>query len=187
MIADPNFKYMTPQEYLEWEAIQEMKHEYIDGEVFAMTGGTVPHNLISGNLYALLKSHLRGKACRVLFADVKVQISEAGSFHYPDVMVSCDERDRSAIQLIQYPCLIIEVLSPSTEAYDRGEKFRRYRQLPTLQEYVLVDATQMGVDRFLRLSERKWELQTYSQGEILELSSIGWQGAIELLYEDVSL
>ncbi len=186
MIAEPNFKYRTPQEYLDWEATQEIKYEYIDGEVFAMTGGTIPHNLISGNLYALLKNHLRGKACRVFFADVKVQISEASSFHYPDVMVSCDERDRPAIQLIQYPCLIVEVLSPSTEAYDRGEKFRRYRQLPTLQEYVLVDATQMSVDRFSRLSERKWELQTYSGGEGLELNSVDWQGAIELLYEDVT-
>jgi Uma2 family endonuclease len=185
MIAEPNFKYMTPQEYLEWEATQEIKHEYIDGEVFAMTGGTIPHNLIGGNLYTLLKSHLRGKGCRIFFADVKVQISEVGSYHYPDVMVSCDERDRNAIQLIQYPCLIVEVLSSSTEAYDRGEKFRRYRQLPTLQEYVLVDATQMSVDRFSRLSERRWELQTYGEGEVLELSSITWKGAIKLLYEDV--
>lgn len=186
MIAEPHFNYMTPQEYLEWEATQEFKHEYVDGEVFAMTGGTIPHNLVGGNLYALLKSHLRGKGCRVFIADVKVQIAEARSYCYPDVMVSCDERDREAIQLIQHPCLIVEVLSPSTEGYDRGEKFRRYRQLPSLQEYVLIDATQMSVDRFSRLSDRKWELQSYGEGEILELASINWQGEVELLYEDVT-
>lgn len=185
MIAEPQFNRMTPQEYLDWEATQELKHEYVDGEVFAMTGGTIPHNLVSGNVYALLKSHLRGKSCRVLIADVKVQVSERGPYFYPDVMVSCDERDRSNTQLTQYPCLIIEILSPSTEAFDRGEKFRRYRQLSTLQEYVLVDATQMSVDRFCRISSSKWELQSYSEGEVLELTSVNWEGAIELLYEDV--
>jgi Uma2 family endonuclease len=187
MIAEPRFNRMTVQEYLDWEANQELKHEYIDGEVFAMTGGTIPHNLIALNLASTLRAFLRGKDCRVFMADVKVQISATHSFHYPDVMVSCDERDRSAINLIQYPCLIVEVLSPSTEAYDRGEKFRRYRQLSALQEYVLVDATQMSIDRFSRLSDRKWELQSYSKGEVLELTSINWQGAIDLLYEDISL
>jgi Uma2 family endonuclease len=186
MIAEPRFNSMLPQEYLDWEVTQELKYEYIDGEVFAMTGGTIPHNLIAGNFYTLLKSHLRGKGCRVFISDVKVQISERGPYSYPDVMVSCDRRDRSAIQLIQYPCLIVEVLSPRTEAYDRGEKFRRYRQLPTLQDYVLVDATQLSVDCFSRLSPRKWELQTYSPGEILELTSLNWQGAIDQLYEEVS-
>ncbi len=186
MIAEPHFTYMTPQEYLEWETTQDLKHEYIDGEVLAMTGGTIPHNLVAGNLYALLKSHLRGKGCRVLIADVKVQISAAGPYCYPDVMVSCDERDRNAVKLIQHPCLIVEVLSPSTEAYDRGEKFRRYRQLPTLQDYVLIDSTQISVDRFSRLSNHRWELQSYGQGEMLHLPSIHWQGEIELLYEEVS-
>jgi Uma2 family endonuclease len=186
MIAKLHFTYISPQEYLEWEATQELKHEYVDGEVFAMTGGTIPHNLVAGNLYALLKNHLRGKGCRVFIADVKVQISEKGPYCYPDVMVSCDDRDRDVIKLIQSPCLIVEVLSPSTEAYDRGEKFRRYRQLPSLQEYVLINMTQMSVDRFSRLSDRKWELQSYGQGEVVELTSINWQGEVELLYEDVT-
>lgn len=185
MIAEPQFNRMTPQDYLDWEAIQELKHEYVDGDVFAMTGGTIPHNIVALNIAATLRGFLRGKNCRVFMADVKVQVSERGPYFYPDVMVSCDERDRTNTQLIQYPCLIIEVLAPSTEAYDRGEKFRRYRQLSNLQEYVLVDATQMSVDRFCRLSSRKWELQSYSEGEVLELTSIDWEGAIELLYEDV--
>jgi Uma2 family endonuclease len=185
MIAEPQPHRLSPQEYLDWEATQDIKHEYLDGEVFAMTGGTIAHNLISGNFYALLKSHLRGKGCRVFIADVKVQVSERGAYFYPDVMVSCDERDRPAVNLIQHPCLIVEVLSPTTEAFDRGEKFRRYRQLSTLQEYVLIDATQISVDRFRRLSDTQWELQSFATEDTLELTSIGWQGAIALLYEDV--
>lgn len=186
MIAEPQFHRRSPQEYLDWEATQDVKHEYLDGEVFAMTGGTIAHNLISGNFYALLKSHLRGKGCRAFIADVKVQVSERGAYFYPDVMVSCDERDRPAVNLIQHPCLIVEVLSPTTEAFDRGEKFRRYRQLSSLQEYVLIDANQVSVDRFRRLSETHWELQSFAAEETLELTSIDWQGAIALLYEDVS-
>jgi len=100
-------------------------------------------------------------------------------------MVSCDERDRPAVNLIQHPCLIIEVLSPTTEAFDRGEKFRRYRQLSSLQEYVLIDTSSISVDRFRRLSETQWELQSFTAEDTLELTSIDWYGAIALLYEDV--
>jgi len=185
MVAEPQSRRLSPQEYLDWEATQDIKHEYLDGEVFAMTGGTIAHNLISGNFYALLKSHLRGKGCRVFISDVKVQVSERGAYFYPDVMVSCDERDRPAVNLIQHPCLIIEVLSPTTEAFDRGEKFRRYRQLSSLQEYVLIDTSSISVDRFRRLSETQWELQSFTAEDTLELTSIDWYGAIALLYEDV--
>jgi len=185
MVAEPQSRRLSPQEYLDWEATQDIKHEYLDGEAFAMTGGTIAHNLISGNFYALLKSHLRGKGCRVFISDVKVQVSERGAYFYPDVMVSCDERDRPAVNLIQHPCLIIEVLSPTTEAFDRGEKFRRYRQLSSLQEYVLIDTSSISVDRFRRLSETQWELQSFTAEDTLELTSIDWYGAIALLYEDV--
>ncbi len=176
---------MSPQDYLNWEATQEIKHAYVDGDVFAMTGGTVAHNLIAGNLFALLKAHLRGKGCRVFIADVKVEVSEAGPYHYPDVMVSCDPRDNNAIKLIRYPCLVVEVLSPSTANYDRGEKFTHYRQIPTMQEYVLIDAHQISVDRYRRLAPDHWDLQTYSADSVLDLTSVGWQESIALLYEDV--
>jgi Uma2 family endonuclease len=94
MIANPKLQLMTPQEYLEWEEQQPLKYEYVNGEVFAMTGGTIPHNDIS---------------CKVSMADAKLGISEKGPFHYPDIMVTCDERDRNAIELIQYPCLVVEL------------------------------------------------------------------------------
>lgn len=185
MVAEPKSNCMTPQEYLEWEVTQDIKYAYVGGEVFAMTGGTIAHNLIAGNLFALLKAHLRGKDCRVFIADVKVQVSEIGPYHYPDVMVSCDPRDRNAIKLIRYPCLIVEVLSPTTADYDRGDKFTHYRQIPTLQEYVLIEAEKISVDRYRRLSSRHWDLQTYIERETLDLTSVDWQEPIELLYEDV--
>jgi Uma2 family endonuclease len=162
MIASPKSQPMTSQEYLEWEEQQPIKYEYINGEVFAMTGGTLPHNSIALNLASALKTHLRGKGCKVFMADAKLGVSEKGSYHYPDVMVTCDHRDQTARQVIYYPCLIAEVLSPGTEGYDRGDKFKHYRRIKTLKEYVLIDAETMSVECY-RLNERgKWELTPYS-------------------------
>jgi Uma2 family endonuclease len=120
-------------------------------------------------------------------ADAKVGVSERGPFHYPDVMVTCDERDRRAIRVIYYPCLIVEVLSPSTEAKDRGKKFQNYRRISTLKEYVLISSEQKVIECF-RLNEKGvWELYTYSEGDEVELKSIDFRCPIELVYEDVIL
>ncbi|MGD1911936.1 MAG: Uma2 family endonuclease [Rivularia sp. (in: cyanobacteria)] len=187
MVAIPNYQYMTPQEYLDWEEQQQLKYEYINGEVVAMTGGTIPHNDIALNLASALKNPLRGKGCKVQMADAKLGVSENGPFHYPDVMVSCDERDKRATKVIYHPCLIVEVLSPSTEAIDRGKKFQNYRQISTLKEYILIGAEQMIVECF-RLNEKGlWELQTYNQGDEIDLMSVDFKFPIELLYEDVIL
>ncbi len=187
MVANRESKYMTPQEYLEWEEKQPIKYEYINGEVFAMTGGTIPHTSIALNLASALKSHVRGKGCKAFMADAKVGVSENGPYHYPDVMVTCDERDRNAIEAIYHPCLIVEVLSPSTESFDRGKKFQHYRRISTLREYVLIDAEQMNVEVF-RLNDRGiWELYTYEEGEEIYLSSVDFRCAIALVYEDVVL
>ncbi|MEH2410187.1 Uma2 family endonuclease [Nostoc sp.] len=187
MVASPDGNYMTPQEYLEWEEHQDIKYEYINGEVFAMTGGTIPHNSIALNLASALKSHLRGSPCRAFMADAKVGVSENGPFHYPDVVVTYDERDRQAIKFIQYPCLIVEVLSPSTEAYDRGGKFTQYRRIQTLQEYVLIDAEKFSLDCF-RINDRGiWELHPYEEGNEIHLTSVDFHFPISLVYEDVQL
>jgi len=185
MIAIPDRLYMTPHQYLDWEEQQELKYEYIAGEVIAMTGGTIPHNDAAFNLAAALKNHLRGKGCKVQIADGKVGISEQGPFHYPDVMVSCDQRDRKAKKAIYYPCLIVEVLSPGTERFDRGRKFQNYRQIATLQEYVLISLGQKIIECF-RLNERGvWELHTYT--DELELTSVNFRCAVDAVYEDVLL
>jgi Uma2 family endonuclease len=186
MIANPQFLYMTPQEYLEWEKNQELRHEYIDGEVFAMTGGTKPHNRIAFNLATALDGFLEEKGCDVYIADVKVQLSPSGPYHYPDVVVTCDARDKESIDLVQYPSLIVEVLSPSTEAFDRGKKFTRYRQLSSLQEYVLIESDDIGVECFRRNAEGLWVLQGYSVGDIVSLESIGFSIPVEKLYRQVN-
>ncbi|MBS3028497.1 MAG: Uma2 family endonuclease [Dolichospermum sp. DET50] len=185
MVAIPDRIYMSPEEFLEWEEQQDIKHEYINGEVFAMTGGTIPHTTIALNLAAGLKNHLRGGKCRPFMADAKVGISGNGPFHYPDVMVSCDQRDKQAIKFIQFPCLIVEVLSPSTEAYDRGGKFQQYRRIETLQEYVLISADKISLDCF-RLNEKGlWELHPFVEGDEVHLVSVDFTFPLSLVYEDV--
>ena len=193
MIAQPQPQLMTPQEYLEWEEQQPIKYEYINGEVFAMTGGILPHNSIALNLASALKNKVRSKGCKVFMADAKVGVSPNGPFHYPDVMVTCDSRDLNARKVIYHPSLIVEVLSPGTEAFDRGKKFRHYRQIETLNEYVLIEADRMNVE-CSRINERgKWELTTYSLEETIingtelevDFTSVDFRCPISLLYEDV--
>lgn len=177
--------YFTPDEYLEWEQQQGLRYEYINGEVFAMTGGTIPHNTIAVNLATAIRNHIRGTGCRVFINDAKLGITEKGPFHYPDVMVSCDERDRRATKFVQYPCLIVEVLSDSTEAYDRGDKFRAYRRIETLQEYILVEQKRQGCDRYRRNERGTWELYSYEETDEVQLDSINFSFLTPLLYEDV--
>ena len=193
MIANVTTQWMNPDDYLVWEATQSVKHEYINGEAYAVTGGTLSHNDIALNLYTLLRSYLRGQGCRINVADAKVKVSERGPYFYPDVVVSCDDRDRRAITAIAYPTLIIEVLSPSTAAFDRGDKFKFYRQIPTLQEYVLIDGEKVGVDCYAKTSAGKWQLTAYpedaadTENPVVELVSLNVQCPLALVYEDVEL
>jgi Uma2 family endonuclease len=187
MIANPQARGFTPDEYLAWEREQPIRHEYIDGEVYAMTGGTLPHNDIAVNLTTILRTTLRGTGCKVRMSDAKVRVSAQGPYFYPDVVVSCDERDRRAVEAIQYPKLIVEVLSPSTAGFDRGDKFKFYRRIPTLEEYVLIDSEKVGIDCYRKTSGGKWELTVYPEdaGDILELVSLNFQCPLALVYEEV--
>jgi Uma2 family endonuclease len=187
MVAVPKPNKMTPQEYLNWEEKQPIKYEYMNGRVFAATEVTLPHNEISINLAVALKNHLRDKGYKVLMAAAKVCVSETESFHYPDVMVTCDEKDRRAINFINYPCLIVEVFSPETEAFDRGRKLKNYRRISTLKEYVLIDAREMSVERFQRNENGSWEMDNYGEGDEVSLTSVDFNFPIEMLYEDVIL
>ncbi|MGC9527703.1 MAG: Uma2 family endonuclease [Limnospira sp.] len=185
MIAIPERPPFAPEEYLEWEEKQPLKYEYIDGQVFAMTGGSIPHNDIAVNLTTALKNHLRGRGCKVSMADAKLGISEAGPFFYPDVMVTCDETDRRATKVLYHPRLIVEVISPKTEAVDRGQKFQNYRRISSLKEYVLIDTKRAIVECF-RLNESGiWELYNYGEGDEIQLTSVDFSFPIDLLYEDV--
>ncbi|NES98297.1 MAG: Uma2 family endonuclease, partial [Desertifilum sp. SIO1I2] len=170
MIALPDFR-MSVEEYLAWEATQEERYEYWDGQVVARSGATRNHNRISLNCLKLLDDALGDRGCEVYIVDVKVQVEPGSKYFYPDVVVTCDRRENDP-QWVQYPCLIVEVLSPSTEAVDRGQKFAKYRQSSTLQEYVLVQATQPGVEVFRRNEQGKWVLSEYSLGETMLLESV---------------
>lgn len=186
MVATAQPQKMTIEQYLEWEPQQEVRYEYVNGEVFAMTGGTVPHNDIALNFYRALYPHLRSRGCRINVADVKLQISSTSPYYYPDIIVSCDPRDFNARQFIQAPTLIIEVLSPSTEVKDRGEKLAYYRALSSLQEYVLVDSRQISVECYRRGEGRMWLYYPYASGDLITLESIAFTCPIENLYENIS-
>lgn len=179
---------MTRQEYLEWEEKQDTKHEFLDGivyEVYAMTGARDAHVTVAGNLFALCKSHLRGKPCRAYISDMKVQLAESNGVFYPDVFVTCDPRDRDMDYHKSYPSLIVEVLSPSTAGYDRGNKFAAYRKIETLQEYALVDPSAFSVDLFRRNDSGHWVLYpTEKQGQV-EFASIGLSVSMNDIFEDV--
>jgi Uma2 family endonuclease len=187
MIAKPKVNYITPDEYLEMEEKSEIKHEYIDGYVYAMAGANDPHVTIASNAFGIIRSHLRGSGCRVYISDMKARIDSLNRFYYPDVMVTCDPRDTQTPNHKRFPKLILEVLSKSTEAFDRGDKFADYQQLESLEEYVLVNTKRQRLDCFRRNQEGLWVLRSYS-GELdkFQLSSINFEGNFVDLYEDVS-
>ena len=186
MIAVPSHdRYFTPEEYFAWEAKQLEKYELIDGRVYAMTGGTQNHSTIAINLLVLIRTHLRGEKFRVFNSDVKVNILHTSDYTYPDVSVTCDERDRKHPLYITYPCLLVEVLSPSTEAYDRGKKFERYRRNPNLIDYVLVSSEEMAVDIYHKNEAGDWLILSYRAGDTVEFKSINLRVQIEQIYEEV--
>ena len=179
------FPKLTPEEYFVWEEKQLLRHEYLNGEIYAMGGGTQNHGRIASNIIFIVKSHLRGGGCQVGNSDCRVNILETKDYVYPDVSVTCDDSDRTATQAIQYPCLIVEVLSPSTANYDRGDKFRLYRRNPSLQDYVLVDAEKIAIDLYRKNDRGNWEIFNYQAGDNIELRSIDLSFPIESVYEDI--
>ena len=187
MIANRQPAYITVEEYLIAEASSEIKHEYQDGYVYAMAGASDAHVTIAGNLFSIVRNHLRGNGCRVYMSDMRVNLATRKSYYYPDVMVTCDPLDRELTHYKQHPCLIIEVLSTSTEAFDRGDKFADYQQIESLQEYVLVSQTRQRVDYFHRSSQGLWVLQSYYLGDVLQLTTINCSIPVVDIFEDVEL
>lgn len=176
-----------PADYLAWEQAQPGRNEYIDGEVFAMSGASDAHGTTALNLAALLHAHTRGTPCKPFIADMKVHVATANSFYYPDILVTCDPRDRTpeASYVKQHPSLIIEILSPSTEAYDRGNKFASYRQLEALQEYALVSLEARRIEVFRRDGSGHWVLHPFALNETLELASLNFHCPVAAVFEGV--
>ncbi|MBE9037720.1 Uma2 family endonuclease [aff. Roholtiella sp. LEGE 12411] len=186
MIASPQQNYLTPEEYLQIEEQNPVKHEYIDGYIYAMAGALDAHVTIAGNLFTLLRNHVRGSGCRVYIADMKARIESLNRFYYPDIMVTCDQRDQETPAYKRFPRLIVEVLSNSTEAFDRGDKFVDYQVLESLQEYVLINTKRQRVECFRRNDQKLWVLQSYtSEHKAFRLSSVDFEETMAALYEDV--
>ncbi len=182
-----NFPRFTPEEYFAWEEKQLEKYEYIDGEVYAMSGGSKNHSLISVRFITLLSNHLEGSGCETGNSDLKVNIVATDNYTYPDVSVTCDERDKTTTKYITYPCLIVEVLSDSTESYDRGGKFRLYRNNPVLQDYLLVSSVKIEMDLYHKNDAGDWVIINYQAGDIVELKSINLSFLIEKVYRGLVL
>jgi Uma2 family endonuclease len=178
-------KTITPDEYLSWEEDQPTKHEYFHGRIYAMTGGSVEHATIILNLGASFLGRLRGKNCRVFTSELRVKVSETGLYTYPDTVIVCGEMQldrRTKSQTLLNPTLIIEVLSPSTEAYDRGDKFAHYRTLPSLTDYILISTTSPQVEHFQRQPNGDWLLTVRSGLDMrLTIKTLG----IELPFADI--
>jgi Uma2 family endonuclease len=185
--AKENLPRFTPEEYFVWEDKQLEKHEYIDGEVYAMSGGSKNHSLISVRFITLFANHLEGGSCETGNSDLRVNIVETNDYTYPDVSVTCDDRDKTTSQYITYPSLIVEVLSDSTEAYDRGGKFRMYRNNPILKDYLLVGSARIEMDLYHKNDAGDWMIINYQEGDVVELKSINLSFPIEQVYRGLVL
>ncbi|MBL6986696.1 MAG: Uma2 family endonuclease [Methylobacter sp.] len=172
---------ITEEEYLQGELAAEFKHEFIDGEVFAMAGASETHNLLAGNIFAELKNQLKGTPCRTFIADMKVKV--ANDFFYPDVMVVCQQGMTEAYYQ-QSPVIIIEVLSKSTRKFDKNAKRLKYRNISTLEEYVLIDQTIAEIEIFKQ--NEHWQSFYYYLGDAITFDSIGVTVLVEDIYYQVN-
>ncbi len=180
-----NLKYannkISEEEYLQGELVAEFKHEFIDGEAYAMAGASEAHNLLAGNIFAELKSQLKGTPCRTFIADMKVKV--ANDFFYPDVMVVCQNSDDSDYYQ-QSPVIIVEVLSPSTRKFDKTAKRLKYQNIPTLEEYVLIDQTIAEIEVFRK--KEHWQSFYYYLGDAITFESLGITVLVEDIYYQVN-
>ena len=187
-MAEPNLKRMTIDEYLEFEEHADVKHEFIDGEMFLMAGGSINHNQIAVNTIINLGNKLKDKPCRVLNSDMRLHIDMFDLFTYPDVMVICGKPELYADRndTVTNPVLIVEVLSPSTRNYDRSSKFTYYRSIPTLKEYVMIDQNKYHVEYYRKLKTGEWLLSDHDSIEsAFTLQSLEIELSLKDLYQQV--
>lgn len=192
ILREPEVAYgknkFTEQEYLEMERISSVKHEYYRGEIFAMSGAGDYHNYIFSNLFGELCIKLKGKSCRPFGSDMRLNIPENTLYTYPDIAIYCgnffdNSKDRDNAR---NPTVIIEILSPSTRAYDKDQKFSLYRDIPALKEYILIDSEKINIEIFRVNDKRKWELDDYrSIDGILEIKSVELSIPLTEIYRDL--
>lgn len=177
--------YLSAEDYLAFEHASDVKHEYVAGHVFAMVGARDAHNTVALNIASRLKERLRGGPCRVFISDMKLRVEAADAFYYPDVFVSCDPRD-SEPYFKRFPCLVVEVLSPTTEAVDKREKLRHYRMLDTLREYVLVSPELKTVEICRREPTGEWTTYSLGADDPVDFTSVTVRLSFEEVFEGVA-
>jgi len=189
MTSSSKLTFISAEQYLAAEEHAACRHEYVDGLVFAMTGGTRRHNLIAQNICFRLREHLRGGSCRAYIEAVKARVEATNSFYYPDVMVACDKFDKKSV-FTAYPVLIVEVLSPATAATDRREKAFAYKQIETLQEYLIVHQSRKRVELHRKDQQGHWEISEFGAGSEFMLDSMPagpFKLSMEHIYEDIDM
>jgi Uma2 family endonuclease len=180
-------RFADGEAYLAWEELQTERHEYVAGEIWAMTGARATHNTITLNAFYFLRMTLKGQPCRVYVIDLKLHINAVGDYLYPDVMVTGDPRDRQPGEdrFISHPWLVVEVLSDSTAAYDRGRKFELYRNIGTLTHYLLIEQDRPHAELFFKNAQGQWVLQPLAATDNLQIDALGQPWPIASLFEDV--
>ena len=184
-----SYNYISQEEYLETERAALEKHEYYQGEIFAMSGASVNHNIISVNLISELKTKLKGNGCRLYGSDLRIHIPKNTLFTYPDISIICGNPNLTddKFDTATNPSVIIELLSKSTRNYDMGQKFTLYRDIESLQEYILIDTEKIYVDKHIRNADNSWQLTDYrSQDNSFEISTIGLIFLLKDIYEDIN-
>jgi Uma2 family endonuclease len=179
---------LSPEEYLALERKSEIKHEYFAGEMFAMVGASRRHNLIAANIIRILGNQLLNRPCNVYPSDMRVKVRSTGKYTYPDVIVACEEEqfDDEEKDTLLNPVVIIEILSDSTEAYDRGKKFEQYRSIESLTEYLLVAQDTHRLEQYVRQSNREWRYSEFrSVEDIVNISVIGCELVLKDVYAKV--
>jgi Uma2 family endonuclease len=176
--------HITSDEFIEWELQQMDRHQFYESEIFAMAGGTAEHNAAAGAIYSELRRHLKGTPCRVFMSDIRVRAAE--NYFYPDVVISCTAKDTENPKLIELvaPKCVIEVLSPSTAAFDRGLKFGAYREIDSLEEYLLLDPEAKTAELFRKNAAGIWELHPSTLAKpTIQLNSVSWMGQVGDVFE----
>ena len=176
---------MTLDQFLAWEDLQPERHEFYSGEVFAMVGGTRIHERVIGNLAYRLRGQLEGSPCQVFAAGMKLQLAD-DTVLYADVMVTCDHADLRADLAMRAPTQVIEVLSPSTQADDRSQKFALYRRLASLKEYILIDPDTLRIEGFRREPDDRWVLADMSQDAVMDCASVGCTVPLAQVFEGIN-
>ncbi|ARS40568.1 hypothetical protein CA265_13220 [Sphingobacteriaceae bacterium GW460-11-11-14-LB5] len=182
-------RHYTIEEYLEMEKASTVKHEYFQGEIFAMSGASENHNWIFTNIFLAVGSKLKGKSCYIFGSDMRMNIPENGLFTYPDISIYCNGLKHSEFDedTSISPTVIIEILSPSTKNYDRGKKFKLYKDIPSLQEYIMIDSESVLVEAYYMNDEQNWILNKHEEiSDRLILASMGFDVALSDIYSHVS-